>query len=205
MSLIFFYAPQSTATLTNLVLEELGVPHDKKKVDLRAGEAAKAELLKVNPNGCVPCVVHDGTAIWESAAITMYLGETFGVEKKLWPAPGPHRGEAMMWVAWTNVTLGEAVYRRGHASGQWGPEPKNEKAFDTANADIAKLLGILDTELAGKQFLLGDYSLADTHLHSICDWLHHMKIDLAPFAHIATWSERCKQRPAYQKVMASGG
>ena len=79
MSLIFFYAPQSTATLTNLVLEELGVPHDKKKVDLRAGEAAKAELLKVNPNGKVPAIVHDGVAIWESSAITMYLGETFGV------------------------------------------------------------------------------------------------------------------------------
>ena len=205
MSLIFYYAPMSTATLTHLVLEELGVPYDGKKLDTRAGDTTKPEFLKLNPNGKVPTIVHDGVAIWESSAITMYLGETFGVEKKLWPAPGPKRGQAMMWVAWTNVTLGEAVYRRGHASGQWGPEPKNEKAFDTATTDIAKLLGILDTQLAGKQFLLGDYSLADTHLHSICDWLTHMKIDLAPFANIASWSERCKQRPAYQKVMASGG
>ena len=206
MSLIFYFAPMSTATLTHLVLEELGVPYDGKKLDSRAGDTQKPEYLKINPNGKVPTIVHDGVAIWESSAITMYLGETFGVEKKLWPAPGPHRGEAMMWVAWTNVTLGEAVYRRGHASGEWGPKhPKNEQAFAVATEDIAHLLGILNTALAGKAYLLGDYTLADTHVHSICDWLRHMKIDFGPFANIQAWGERCASRPAYKKVMAAGG
>src|SRR5437868_6417543 len=95
MSLIFYFAPQSTATLTDLVLEELGVPHDRKKVDLKAGDAKKPEYVKVNPNAKVPAIVHDGVPIFESAAITMYLGEMFGVDKKLYPAPGPRRGEAM--------------------------------------------------------------------------------------------------------------
>ena len=117
------------------LLEELGVPHDKKKLDIQAGDTKKPDFLKINPNGKVPTIVHDGVAIWESSAITMYLGETFGVEKKLWPAAGPRRGEAMKWVAWTNVTLGEAVYRRGYASGEWGPNhPKNEQAFAAASS-----------------------------------------------------------------------
>lgn len=206
MSLIFYYAPMSTATITETVIEELGIPVDKKKLDLKAGETTKPEFLKINPNGKVPTIVHDGTPIWESVAITIYLGEMFGVEKQLWPAQGPKRGEAMMWVAWTNVTLGEAVYRRGHNSGEWGdPTDRNEKAFTKANADITTQLGILDAQLAGKQFLLGtDYSLADTHVHSICDWLRHMKIDFAPFANLNAWGERCSKRPAYQKVMSGG-
>jgi glutathione S-transferase len=203
MSLIFYYAPMSTASITQLVLEELGVPHDSKKLDIQAGDTKKPEFLKINPNGKVPTIVHDGVAIWESSAITMYLGETFGVGKKLWPEAGPRRGEAMKWVAWTNVTLGEAVYRRGYASGEWGPKhPRNEQAFAAANEDLAHLLGILDGALGGKQFLLGEYTLADTHLNSICDWLRHSKIDFAPFANINTWSERCGQRRAYKKVMA---
>src|ERR1043165_2347013 len=100
MSLAFYYSQMSTAVITNLVLEELGVPCEKIQLDLRKGETHTAEFLKLNPNGKVPLIVHDGTPIWESAAITMYLGEMFGVEKNLYPAPGPKRGEAMKWVTW---------------------------------------------------------------------------------------------------------
>jgi len=204
MALIFYYAPMSTATISEIVIEELGIPVDKKKLDIKAGDTTKPDFLELNPNGKVPTIVHDGVAIWESVAITIYLGETFGTEKKLWPAPGPRRGQAMMWVAWTNVTLGEAVYRRGHASGEWGDRhPRNEKAFAVATEDLQKQLGILDRALAGKDFLLGDFTLADTHLHSICDWLRHMQIDFSPFANINAWSARCAQRPAYQRVMAA--
>ncbi len=206
MSLIFYFAPMSTASITQVVLEELGIPHEKKQLDLKAGDTKKADFLAINPNGKVPAIVHDGVPIWESVAITMYLGEMFGVEKKLWPAPGPKRGEAMKWVAWTNVTLGEAVYRRGHNSGEWGdPTDRHEGKFAKATEDIASQLAILDKALDGKQYLLGhDYTLADTHLHSITDWLRHMKIDFAKYSHVNAWSERCAKRPAYQRVMSGG-
>jgi glutathione S-transferase len=204
MSMIFYFAPMSTATLTSLVLEELGVQHDRKKLDIKAGDTKKPEFLKVNPNGKVPTIVHDGVTIWESSAITMYLGEQFGVAKGLWPVAGTKRGEAMKWVAWTNVTLGEAVYRRGH-SGEWAaPDAGSPKMVEQANKDIAELLGILDASLAGKDYLLGaDYSLADTHVNSFCDWLRHSQIDFAAFANVNAWTARCTARPAYQRVMAA--
>ena len=204
MSLIFYFAPMSTATLTSLVLEELGVPHDRKKLDLKAGDTKKPEYLKLNPNAKVPTIVHDGVVIWESAAITMYLGEQFGVAKGLYPAAGPKRGEAMKWITWTNVSLGEAMYRRGHAS-DWGPpEERNEHAAAHATKDIGELLGILDASLAGKDFLLGaEYSLADAHLNSYCDWLRHSNIDFTAFANVNAWSARCSARPAYQRVMSA--
>src|SRR5580765_4708503 len=84
MSLTFYYSPQSTASLTELVIEELGIPVEKVKVDLKSKE--RPELLKVNANNKVPVIVHDGTPIFESAAITIYLGEQFGTAKGLWPA-----------------------------------------------------------------------------------------------------------------------
>ena len=49
--------------------------------------------------------------IWESAAITMYLGEMFGVDAGLYPPPGPRRGEAMKWIVWANVNVAEAAGR----------------------------------------------------------------------------------------------
>lgn len=205
MSLIFYFAPFSTATLTELVIEELGIPCDRKLIDLKAGANKQPEYLKVNPNGKVPAIVHDGVTIWESSAITMYLGEVFGVEKGLYPAPGPRRGEAMKWIAWANVTLGEAVYRRGYNS-EWVPEElRNAKAFEKANADVAELLGLLDAALADRAYLCGDqYTLADTHLNSFCDWLRHSQIDFSKFANVNAWTQRCTARPAYTAVMSRG-
>lgn len=202
-SIIFYTAPMSTATVTELVIEELGLEVDRKVLDLRAGDAKKPAYAKINPNQKVPCIVHDGVAIWESAAICMYLGELYGVAKGLYPAPGPKRGEAMKWIAWTNVTLGEAVYRRGHNSEWAGEGGKNDAAAAKATADVMELLGILDAALAGKQFLVGEYTIADAHLNSFCDWLRHSKYDFSALANVNAWSARCADRPAYKKVIAA--
>jgi len=200
MSLTFYFAPQSTASLTTLVLEELGTPCERVKLDIRKGDTKKPEFLKLNPNGRVPTLVHDGVSIWESAAITIYLGETFGEKAGLWPAAGPKRGEAMKWVVWSNVSLGEAVYRWARNT-MWAPEDqRNAKAAETASADIASLLRVLDGALEGRPFLTGEYTLADTHLNSFVDWLRHMKIDMTGLAHLAAWSKRCSERPAYARA-----
>jgi glutathione S-transferase len=202
MSLVFYYAPQSTASITTLVLEELGTPCERVKLDFGPGGTKKPEFLKLNPNGRVPTLVHDGVPIWESAAITIYLGETFGEKAGLWPAPGPKRGEAMKWIVWTNVSLGDPVYRWARNT-MWAPEDeRNAKAAATASKDIADHLRILDQALDGKDFLVGGYTLADTHVNSYVDWLRHMKIDMAAMSHLNAWSKRCSARPAYARAMA---
>jgi glutathione S-transferase len=201
MGLTFYFAPQSTASITTLVLEELAIPCERVKLDIRKGETKKPEFLKINPNGRVPTIVHDGVAIWESAAITVYLGETFGEKAKLWPAAGPKRGEAMKWVVWANVTAGEAVYRWARNT-MWAPEDqRNAKAAAAASAEIQGLLKILDQALADRPFLVGEYTLADTHVNSFVDWLRHMKIEMSAFGHLDAWSKRCSDRPACARAM----
>jgi glutathione S-transferase len=204
MSLTFYFAPMSTATVSQLVIEELGIPCERVQLNIQNKDTKKPEFLKVNPNGKVPCLVHDGTSIWESAAITIYLGEQFGTDKKLWPAAGPKRGEAMKWVVWTNVTLADAVYRVGRNTGTWVPaDQQNAKVAELAAKEIQDLLGILDHALDGKQYLLGnDYTLADAHVNSFLDWLRHQKMDFSAHKHLNAWGERCSARPAYKKVNA---
>lgn len=119
MGMKFYFSPYSTAAVTVDVLAELehGRPEpiaERIQLDIQKGESRTAEYLaEVNPNGMVPAIVHDGTAIWESAAITMYLGELYGVDAspQLYPAPGPKRGEAMKWISWANAQLAPAASR----------------------------------------------------------------------------------------------
>jgi glutathione S-transferase len=222
MSLTFYAAPMSTASVTEAVIAELGIDCDRINLDLRAGDTRKPEYLKINPNGKVPAIVHDGTAIWESSAITMYLGELFGVEAKLYPAPGPQRGEVMKWIAWSNVTLAEAA---GRLFASLPPEKQGDPATNVAEkatseqtsaaesipkviamarakADLVDCLKILDAGLEGRSFLIGEYSLADTHLQSIIGWIGMLDVDLTPFANVTGWLQRCYQRPAIAKLMA---
>ena len=104
MSLLFYYVPHSTSNVTAAVLDEIeyGLPSPLAKrieLSIQAGDTKAPHYLStVNPNGPVPAIVHDGVSIWESAAITMYLGETFGVagssdyrKQSLYPALGPKR------------------------------------------------------------------------------------------------------------------
>lgn len=205
MALTFYYSPMSTAGITELVLEELGTPCERVKLDMQKGETRKPEYLRLNPNGKVPLIVHDGVPIWESAAITMYLGEMFGVEKGLYPAAGPKRGEAMKWIVWTNVTLFDSVARWMRNTTEWTPaEQHNAKAAEAAQKDIQGCLRILDEALAERQFLLGGYTLADSHLTPLTDWLGHMNVDHSAYANLNAWKQRCAARPAYARAMARG-
>lgn len=202
MSLTFYFAPQSSASPVHWTLEELGIPYEKVPVDIRAGETKKPEFLKINPNGKVPVIVHNGVAICESAAIQIYLGETFGVEKGLFPAPGPKRGEAMMWLVWTNVTLGDAVGRVGRNLGQWAPEDhRNAKAGESAKQEALQLLTLVDNALAGRDYLLGDqFSIADLHLASWLEYVGMMGIDYSKLTRLTAWAKRCTSRPACAKA-----
>lgn len=198
MSLTFYYSPQSSATPVHWTLHELGIPYEKVVVDLKANQQKKPEFLKLNPNGRVPVLVHDGVPISESAAIQLYLGELFGVEKGLYPPPGPQRGEVMMWIVWTNVTLGDSLSRFGRNVGSWAPEDeRNAKAGARAKAEVEGLLRILEEALGDKEYLVGNrFTLADLHLSSWMEYVRMMGFDLAGYPKIGAWVGRCTARPA---------
>jgi len=193
----------SNATPVHWALEELGVPYEKVKLDLKAGEQRKSTFLSINPNGKIPAIMHDGVAIYESSAIIIYLGETFGVEKGLFPSLGPARGEALRWIAWCAVSLAEATSRfLRNTSARYSPEEQNKKAGEVAKQEIAHLLGILDKSLSGQQYLVENkFSLADVYASSRVSYLSMIGIDLSPYAAVGAWKDRCFARPANARVM----
>jgi glutathione S-transferase len=207
MALQFYFAPMSTAEVTDAVIRELGVTCERIELDIGKGETRSPEFLKINPNGRVPVIVHDGAVIWESAAITMYLAETFGVERGLYPELGPKRGEAMKWTVWSNVVLAEAGGRLAAnidpgVPGSTTPgsqdhlDEKNRSACEAAKAkaDIVRCFEILNEALSGRDFLLIEYTVVDTHVQSLAGWLVMMGADLERFPHLAAWIERVNRR-----------
>jgi glutathione S-transferase len=204
MSLVFYYSPMSSAVTVHWALEELGVPYEKVKIDQKARDQDKPAFLALNPNGKVPLLVHDGTPIFESVAILIHLGETFGVERKLFPPPGLKRAEALKWLVWCNVSVGEALSRHQHnASPRIPEERRNAKAAEVAKADVEKHLGILDGALEGKTWLVGDaFSLADLHLAGWVAYLGMCGFEAKRWARLDAWLKRCTARPGFGVSMA---
>lgn len=190
MSLVFYYSPRSTASVTAWVLEELGIPHERVEIDLKARDQDKPGYRALDPNGRVPLLVHDGVPIFESAAITIHLGETFGVERELYPAPGLERAEAMKWIVWANATLVPAAIRF---------HENKEKP-----AELEALFAILDAELKSKRHLVGgQFSLADAHLASVVRWIAMFGPALARYPSLEAWHQRCVERPSHARSLAA--
>jgi glutathione S-transferase len=202
MSLVFYYAPNSSAVTVHWALEELGIPYQKVKIDLQAREQDKADYLALNPNGKVPLLVHDGTPIFESAAIMIHLGETFGVEKKLFPPPGLRRAEALKWIVWVNASLQEALSRYQHNTASYFPaEMHNAKAAEKAKGEVERHLDVLDRALAGKSWLVGDaFSLADVHTAGWAAYVGLCGFTLPP--NVDAWVKRVSARPGFGKAMS---
>ncbi|PRQ06222.1 glutathione S-transferase family protein [Enhygromyxa salina] len=203
MSITFYFAPMSTASTVRWSLEELQIPYEGVQVDIKDDADKKTKLGPVNPNMAVPVLVHDGVAIFESAAIQIYLGETFGVDKGLYPKPGPARGEALKWLVWANVTLGGAMSRwLGNTQGP--QEQRNAAAGAQARKDLDRLIGMVEENLGDRTYMLGDtVSLVDFHLVSFFQWFGFCGVDFAPFPQLGALIGRCSGRPANQKLMAA--
>ena len=131
--------------------------------------------------------------------------------KALYPALGPKRGEAMKWIVWTNTTLAAAGQRLSIALPAHVPgadkmgerallsDEKGKAEEEKAKEGIRKVLRILDAQLNGRNFLLGDaYSLADTHVWSFMSWVTVMGVSVEEFGAVKEWMARVGGRPALE-------
>lgn len=207
MSVTFFYSPQSSATRIHWSLEELGIPYEKVKLDLRAGDQKKPDFLAINPNGKVPAVVIDGTPLFESAAIQIYLGERFGVDKGLWPAAGtPERAQALTWLVWGQMALGATFMRYFYNAGQWVPqELQHAGQAEAAMKDIHAHLKIVEDRLAGREFVVGErFNLADLDMASMLGWgIPTAKVDMSAYPNLNAWLGRMTEREGFKTAMAA--
>ena len=113
----FYYNLAPNPTKVALALEEMGLPYELVPVDTRKGDQHKPEFLAINPNAKVPAIVDEGTPIFDSNAILLYLAEKTG--KFLGPKAGPKRGELLSWMMFVASGIGpysgQAVHFRNFA------------------------------------------------------------------------------------------
>ncbi len=199
MTLRLYYAPMSSASPVHWALAELDVPHELSRVDLSSDTHKQPEYLALNPMGQVPTLLEGEQAMFESSACLIYLGQTYGIKRDLWPAAGtPEQMRALTWVAWTAVTAGGNL-RQIFATGgdHLPPEQHNAAAHQQAKLRFGELMRIVDAHVAAHEYVTGRFSLADCYVAAALGWSTGVvghAMDQTPG--LAAYVQRCMARPA---------
>ena len=200
MSLVFYAAPNSSASPVASALFELDVPHELVTFDFAKKEQRSPEFLAINPNGKVPTLVVDGAPMFEALAILNYLGDRFGVERDLWPALGTaDHLAARSWSTWAYVSYGANMTMLLFSASPFvSSELHHAPLAALAQSRIVDLLDVLEARLSAQPFMLGaKYSLVDHIVASVIGYGTTLGASVEAHAHVKEWLAAFQTRPCY--------
>jgi GST-like protein len=200
----FYYWPTPNGWKAAIMLEECGLAYALKPVNIGKGEQFTPEFLAISPNNRMPAIVDhevdgDPVPVFESGAILYYLAEKTG---RFMPTGALGRKETLEWLFWQVGNQGPMAGQLSHFV-NYAPGQHAYSHQRYAN-EYDRCLGVLERRLEGRDFILGDYSIADM----ICwPWVLIAKPlgqSLDPFPNVARWRKTIKERPAVQRAVDLG-
>jgi GSH-dependent disulfide-bond oxidoreductase len=187
-----------------IFLEEAGLPYKIIPVNISAGDQFKPEFLAISPNNRIPAIVDGGPkdggkpiSVFESGAILLYLAEKTG---KFIRTDIRRKVEVTQWLFWQMGGLGPMAGQNHHFS-QYAPT-KIPYAIDRYVNETNRLYGVLNQRLADRQFIAGEYSIADMATYPWIVPHERQGQNLESFPHLKRWFEAIKARPAVVRAYA---
>jgi glutathione S-transferase len=196
-----YYGMAGTCSLApHVALREAGLPFDYVKVDIFAKKYGSGEDFRsVNPKGYVPALLtDDGQLLTENPILQTWIADRVP-DRKLAPAAGTM--DRYRFQETLNFICSEL--HKGVFNPMFNPKATDEWK-EMLRGNLAARLAILEAQLKGKQYLIGDgYTLADSYLFTILRWTGHFKIDLSPWPNIQAHFARIGERPVVKAAQAA--
>ena len=199
---LYYWTTPNGHKLT-IFLEETALPYTLKPVNINAGEQFDPAFLKISPNNRIPAIVdhtpRDGgppLGMFESGAILLYLADKIG---RLIPADFRARLDCIQWLFWQMGNLGPMAGQNHHFR-LYAPE-KLPYAMTRYLKETGRLYAVLNKRLADREFIAGDYSIADIASYP---WVQPERQgqNIEEFPHLKRWKAAIAARPAVQRAYA---
>jgi len=199
--------PTPNGVKVSIALEEIGLPYEPHAIDIGKNESWTPEFLSLNPNGKIPAIIDPGgpsgapLGLFESGAILLYLAEKTG---KLLPGEPARRYETIQWVFFQMAFIGPMFGQLGFFHKFAGREIADERPLERYRIESKRLLGVLETRLDGREWIMDNYTIADI---SMLGWVRNLigfygARDLVEFdalKHVPAWLDRGLARPAVRR------
>lgn len=188
--------PQSRALRVLWMARELGIPHENVQVHFTKVRES-ADAMRVNPNARIPSIDDNGFTLYESLAINLYLADKYGAGKDFVPTSVEDRARAIQWSFWVMTEIEKPVLTV--MLNTVGMKPADEATIAQCTKDLDRPLKVLNGELTGKDWILGDrFTVADLNVASVMAWAKTAKLDMTAYPRVADWLARCMARPAFR-------
>ena len=185
-----------------IALEEMGLDYERVSLDILTGEQFTPEFLAISPNNRVPALVDDdpkdrqgSLSVFESGAILLYLADRQGA---FIPADARGRNTVIEWVMWQMAGQGPMCGQAGHFR-NYAPE-KLPYAIDRYTNEAKRLYRVLNTRLAGREFIADAYSIADMACWPWIMFRDHHGVALSDYPEVERWYRAIEARPAVQRA-----
>ena len=183
------------------MLEECGLDYNVLRCDIGAGDQFEPDFLKISPNNRMPAIVDNetGISVFEGGAILIYLAEK---AEMLLPVDSANRFETLQWLFWQAGGLGPMAGQLSHFV-NYANDPV-PYAHDRYAKEYDRLLAVMDVRLRDREFLAGDYSIADI---ASFPWIMPYKSygqDLDRFENLRRWFDAIKGRKAVRRGVDVG-
>ena len=203
-----YYAPTPNGWKISIMLEECSTPYNVIPVNLGKGDQFKPEFLAISPNNRMPVIVdHEGpdggqVSVFESGAILMYLSEKTG---KFFPQTPREKFRVLEWIFWQVGGLGPMAGQVSHFV-NYAPNFPGDHSYATERYknEYDRLLGVMDTVLKNREYLAGDYSIADMAAFPWVLMYKRFDVNLDTFDNLRRWFDAIKNRPAVRKGIDLG-
>ena len=199
-----YFWPTGNGKKIVILLEELGLPYTFKPINIGRGDQLTAAFLKISPNGRMPAIVDheplgggEPISIFESGAMLLYLAEKTG---KFLPSDLYGRYDAIQWTFWQMGGLGPMAGQNHHFR-NYAVE-KIKYAIDRYVNETNRLYGVLNKRLADREFIAGDYSIADMASYPWVVGHKNQGQNIDDFPHLKRWLETIQARPATVRAYA---
>ena len=196
-----YYWPTPNGHKISIMLEECGLDYNTIPVDIGRGDQFAPEFLRISPNNRMPAIVdHDtGVSVFEGGAILIYLAERCG---RFLPTETRARNEVLQWLFWQAGGLGPMAGQLSHfVNYARDPVPYARKRYAS---EYDRLLAVMDIRLRDRDFLAGDYSIADMASFPWVLPYKRLGNDLDRFANLRRWFDAIKARPAVRQGVNLG-
>lgn len=199
-----FYAPGACSIGIHVLLEEIGKPYETQAVNLREGGQFKPEFTSVNPKSKVPTLVRDdGTVMTEYPSIAYWLARTNPFANLL-PDNIDQQARVLELMDYAVATVHMQGFARIFRSSNFTPNAGDEDAVKARGKEIAeKGFAVLDQALAGKDYAVGNYSIADSAIFYVEFW--NKRVGMTLPANTAAHLDRMLKRPAVQRMLQQEG
>jgi GST-like protein len=197
------YWPTPNGWKISIMLEECGLPYTVVAVNIGKGDQFSPEFLAISPNNKMPAIVDpdgpggDPISVFESGAILQYLGRKTG---RFYPADERARVQVDEWLFWQMAGFGPMLGQTHHFR-IYAPE-KVPYAIDRYTNETNRLYGVLNKRLADREFVAGEYSIADMAILGWAKMWDRQGQDIAEFPHVKRWLDMLLARPAVQRGLA---